>query len=170
VRTLTEAELGRVVQQFEVLTSEVVTSHGGRLVKTLGDEVLFSTHDVAAAAHIAVDLVEAVDRDAILPHVRVGLACGPVVSRFGDVFGTTVNRASRLTAVAEQGCVVVDDAAATALARDPAFRLEALPTQPLHGLGDVPSWALRRTGTLDAERAGDRPEWTDDDLMEERDD
>ena len=54
--------------------------------------------------------------DDLLPDVRVGMAFGPVLSRLGDVFGTTVNRASRLTSVARPGTVLVDDALAASLA------------------------------------------------------
>ncbi|HET8599672.1 MAG TPA: adenylate/guanylate cyclase domain-containing protein [Segeticoccus sp.] len=159
VRGLTEAELGRMVQQFEILTSDTVTARGGRVIKTLGDEVLFTTVDVGAAALIATELVDAVERDEILPRVRLGMACGPVVSRLGDVFGTTVNRASRLTSVARPGSVVVDERIAAALGTNPSFALRPLPARPLDGLGEVSSWALRRTGPLpaaDVDNAVDR--------------
>ena len=48
--------------------------------------------------------------DPVLPDVRVGIATGPVLDRMGDVFGTTVNLASRLTALAAPGTVLVDAA------------------------------------------------------------
>src|ERR1035437_5793733 len=41
VRRLSERDLARVVQRFEALASSVVTAHGGRVIKTVGDEVLF---------------------------------------------------------------------------------------------------------------------------------
>src|SRR3954470_5278024 len=40
VRRLSEPQLAQVVQRFEALASDVVTAHGGRVVKTVGDEVL----------------------------------------------------------------------------------------------------------------------------------
>ncbi|GMA88341.1 hypothetical protein GCM10025868_35910 [Angustibacter aerolatus] len=54
-----------------------------------------------------------------MPDVRVGMATGPVVARLGDVFGTTVNRASRLTAVARPNSVLVDVATVHSLADRP---------------------------------------------------
>src|SRR5674476_743074 len=116
VRRLSERELARMVQRFEALASDVVTAHGGRVIKTVGDEVLFVAIGAAPAAAIALDLVEAMAEDDVLPDVRVGMAGGRVISRLGDVFGTTVNRASRLTAVARPRTVLVDDGIAGSLA------------------------------------------------------
>ena len=109
VRRMTERQLGTLVQRFEELASDVVTTHGGRVIKTVGDEVLFVHVDADAAAAIGLDLVDAMGEDPLLPDVRVGMAYGKVISRLGDVFGTTVNRASRLTAVTPPGRVFVDD-------------------------------------------------------------
>lgn len=147
VRRLTESDLARMVQRFEDLCTDVVTAHGGRVVKTVGDEVLFQTFDVAPAAAIALDLVEAMSEDDLLPSARVGMAHGPVVRRLGDVFGTTVNRASRLTAVAPPGGVFVDDALARLL--EPLSGFSTLPTRrrSLRGIGEVvPSRLVRVTG------------------------
>ena len=147
VRRLTERELGRLVQRFEDLCTDIVTAHGGRVVKTVGDEVLFQTYDVAPGAAIALDLVEAMAEDDLLPAARVGMAHGSVLRRLGDVFGTTVNRASRLTAVAPPGGVYVDDALARQL--EPLSGFTTVPTRrrSLRGIGEVqPSRLLRVTG------------------------
>ena len=56
------------------------------------------------------------DADDAFPQVRAGVAYGDVVSRLGDVFGPTVNIASRLTSLARPGTVVLDDGAHDALA------------------------------------------------------
>jgi adenylate cyclase len=144
VRRLSERELARVVQRFEALASDVVTAHGGRVIKTVGDEVLFVTMGAAPAAAIALDLVEAMAEDDVLPDVRVGMASGQVVSRLGDVFGNTVNRASRLTAVAKPGTVLVDDAIAASLASVSGFEASALWRRTLRGIGPVTPWSLRR--------------------------
>ena len=147
VRRLTERELGRLVQRFEDLCTDIVTAHGGRVVKTVGDEVLFQTYDVAPGAAIALDLVEAMAEDDLLPVARIGMAHGSVLRRLGDVFGTTVNRASRLTAVAPPGGVYVDDALARQL--EPLSGFTTVPTRrrSLRGIGEVqPSRLLRVTG------------------------
>ena len=147
VRRLTERDLARLVQRFEDLCTDIVIAHGGRVVKTVGDEVLFQTFAVAPAAAIALDLVEAMTEDDLLPEARIGMAHGPVVRRLGDVFGTTVNRASRLTAVAPPGGVYVDDALARLL--EPLSGFTTFPTRrrSLRGIGEVvPSRLVRVTG------------------------
>ena len=144
VRRLSERELARVVQRFEALASDVVTAHGGRVIKTVGDEVLFVAMAAAPAAAIALDLVEAMAEDDVLPDVRVGVASGHVVSRLGDVFGTTVNRASRLTAFARPRTVLVDDAIAASLMSVSGFEMSPLWRRTLRGIGPVTPWSLRR--------------------------
>jgi adenylate cyclase len=144
VRQLSERELARMVQRFEALASDVVTAHSGRVIKTVGDEVLFVAMAPAPAAAIALDLVQAMAEDDLLPDVRVGMAHGQVVSRLGDVFGTTVNRASRLTAAARPRTVLVDDAIAASLASVSGFEMSPLRRRTLRGIGPVTPWALRR--------------------------
>jgi adenylate cyclase len=151
VRRLSERELARVVQRFEALASDVVTAHGGRVIKTVGDEILFVAIGAAPAAAIALDLVQAMAEDDLLPDVRVGMASGRVVSRLGDVFGTTVNRASRLTAIARPRTVLVDDGIAGSLASTSGFEMSALRRRTLRGIGPVTPWVLRR-----ADQAGRR--------------
>lgn len=159
VRRLSERELARVVQRFEALASDVVTAHGGRVIKTVGDEVLFVARGAAPAAAIALDLVEAMAEDELLPDVRVGMASGQVVSRLGDVFGITVNRASRLTAVAKPRTVLVDDAMAAALASTSGFEMTSQSRRTLRGIGPVTPWNLRR-----ADPSGRRGMMTKDDV------
>lgn len=144
VRRMSERQLAVVVQRFEALASDVITAHGGRVIKTVGDEVLFVHTDAAPAAAIALDLVAAMDDDPLLPPVRVGMAYGRVVSRLGDVFGTTVNRASRLTAVTPDGRVYVDEALATRLTSVSGFDVIPARRRILRGIGAVRPGELRR--------------------------
>lgn len=149
VRTMPEREVARVVQRFESVASDAVTRHGGRVIKTVGDEVLFVASEPRAGADIAVDLVEAMGADDVLPEVRVGIAYGRVISRLGDVFGVTVNRASRLTGIAIPGTVVIDEALAQALADAPGLALRKRRRRRLRGVGDVVPWVLTRAGADD---------------------
>jgi adenylate cyclase len=164
VRRLSERELARVVQRFEALASNVVTAHGGRVIKTVGDEVLFVAIGAAPAAAIALDLVQAMAEDDVLPDLRVGMASGRVVSRLGDVFGTTVNRASRLTAIARPRTVLVDDGLAASLASMSGFEMSPLRRRTLRGIGPVTPWALRR-----ADQAGRRGMLGDGDVGDDGD-
>ncbi|MEV4353399.1 adenylate/guanylate cyclase domain-containing protein [Nonomuraea sp. NPDC049625] len=137
-RELDEKELAELVEGFEARASDVVASHGARLVKTLGDEVLFTAPSPAQAAGIALDLVESG------VELRVGLAYGPVLPTMGDVFGTTVNLAARLTAIARPGTILVDSALAEGLE---GFDLRKIRRRPVRGLGVVQPYVLRRSSS-----------------------
>lgn len=138
------AQLQRLLERFERETSLRVTAAGGRVIKMLGDEVLFVTDDVRAAAEIALATVELHERDGTLPQVRAGVALGPVLARLGDVFGEPVNLASRLTTEARPGTVLVDLQAADALGADPAYELVRLQHRTVRGYRALRPHVLRR--------------------------
>ena len=145
-RRLPEAEFAAVVETFEARTSDIVAAAGGRVVKTFGDEVLFLAGPPAVGAEIGLQISAAMKADPILPDVRVGLATGNVLHRLGDVFGTTVNLASRLTTYGRRGRVYVDSAMAAALDGEPGYRVRRAWMRPLPGVGLVEAWLLRRRG------------------------
>jgi adenylate cyclase len=72
------------------------------------------------------------------------LACGPVVSRLGDVYGSTVNIASRLTSIARPGWVLVDREMHDALADDERFTLRARRSESVRGYHHLRPWRLQR--------------------------
>ncbi len=109
VSRLSERELGHLVERFESIASDTIAAYGGRLVKTVGDGVLFSARDPLDACGIALTLIERLSADPDLPDLRVGLAMGPVLERLGDLYGTPVNLAARLTEVARPGTIVADE-------------------------------------------------------------
>ena len=78
--------------------------------------------------------------------MRVGRATGPVLMRMGDVSGTTVNRASRLTAVARPGTTLLDGPSADELSAsmDERFSVRAQTPRPIRGLGLMRPYALTR--------------------------
>ncbi len=169
-RRLEEEELGELVEAFETTAADLVAAHGGRLIKTLGDEVLYAADDAGIAAEIGLRLIETLTHDETMPELRVGIAFGTVTTRMGDVFGTTVNLASRLTSIAPKNAVLVDGAFAEELSRTgdapvseaeaaeaaaaaekegeepPSYRFALQPMwqRPVRGLGVVEPWLLSR--------------------------
>ncbi|MDP3894963.1 adenylate/guanylate cyclase domain-containing protein [Nocardioides sp.] len=108
-KNLTEPELVDWIEGFEQEATGVVVDHGARVIKMIGDEIMFVADDPAAAAEVALVLTErGSDEDDPFPSVRAGIAHGEVVNRLGDVFGPTVNIAARLTSVARPGTVLID--------------------------------------------------------------
>ncbi len=132
---LDDNSLGALVENFETRCADIVTAHGGRVIKTLGDAVLFVTDDPRQGTRTALDLVKQIAMRTELPDICVGLATGSVISRLGDVYGPPVNLAARLSHVARSNRVLVDDATAEALGDE--FDTRALPPRPLRGFGNV---------------------------------
>jgi adenylate cyclase len=143
-RALDLHEIGKTVDGFEATASEHILERGGRVVKTIGDEVMFSVDDTVHAAEIALALVEAHARRDDLPEIRVGLASGPTLAWQGDLFGATVNLASRLVNFARPGSVVVSDEVGNQLLSVPGFELRHLRPIGLQGVGRVRTWVVRR--------------------------
>jgi adenylate cyclase len=141
---VTDSELAAVVDQFEHLAYDVIVAGGGRVVKMIGDEVMFLVDSPAAAAEIALGLADASRDAAGLSDVRVGMAMGPVVEREGDAFGTTVNLASRATAIAYPGTVVVSPELREALADRPEVAFRNMRPRFLKNIGRVSLAVMRR--------------------------
>ncbi|NUR31289.1 MAG: adenylate/guanylate cyclase domain-containing protein [Catenulispora sp.] len=136
-RQLSEDELARLVSVFEANAADTVAYGGGRLIKTLGDEIMFAADSPARAARIALDLLASMRRTEAVPELRIGVAYGHVVQRNGDIYGTTVNLAARLTAMAEPDQIVIDPELAAALVGDAAFEVAPIGVRMVRGLGEV---------------------------------
>ncbi len=156
---LGSTDLSQFVQRFEAAARDVVTAAGGRVVKTIGDAVLFVADDPGTGAMVALGLADALGKEfdsetvrspgglaegarGVTP-VRVGFVWGRVLSRFGDVFGPHVNLAARLTDIAEPSTVLTDPATARHLAEDGRFWLEPQAPRELQGIGRVMPVELR---------------------------
>jgi adenylate cyclase len=143
---LDESELAGIVDRFESLAYDTIAALGGRVVKMIGDEVMYVTDEAAAGALIAVTLAEVYGDDEMMPDVRVGLAVGPVLAREGDFFGPTVNLASRIVNIAYAGSAVASDEIHEALEGDDRFGWKPLRPRRLKGIGWTPLWVLSRPG------------------------
>lgn len=152
-RSLDGPELVQWVDAFEQDTTTLVVDHGGQVIKTIGHEVLFTIADPAAAVAIAMALTErGADEEDPFPAVRAGIAHGAVVRRLGDVFGSTVNAASRLTSAARPGSVLVDAGIHDALATDdgddePEWRWRRLRRVSAKGFKNLEAWRVRPART-----------------------
>jgi adenylate cyclase len=153
---LDDRELGEVVDRFETTAFDIVTGHGGRVVKMIGDEVMFEVADLTEAALLSLDLADAFHQDDSMNDIRVGLAYGPALAREGDLFGPTVNLAARLVGIAYAGAVVTSKDVRDALEDDDRFAFKSLRPRHLKHIGRVQLVALRRADDMTegiAERA-----------------
>lgn len=139
-RSLPTRELVATIGTFEREVVDLVTDHGGRVVKLIGDEVMFVLPDPADACELALALAAEFADHAVVPPLRVGLATGEVLTRDGDYYGRVVNAASRLVELAEPGGVVVSDGVCERLGD--RFGTEPLPPTRVKGY-DEPVQAFR---------------------------
>jgi adenylate cyclase len=139
---LDNEELAALVERFAALAHNTVVAAGGRIVKTIGDEVMFITEQPAVAANIALRLAADSTSDDVLPDARAGLASGSMLSREGDYFGPVVNLASRLTELANPGTVLVSNEFKVALDGDPQFAFRRVARRRIRGIGRVEVYRL----------------------------
>lgn len=104
---LEPAKLGAVISEFERVATERVAARDGRLVKTIGDEVMFVATDAGAACTVALELVRFVEDDPVLPQLRGALAAGGLIRGYGDFYGPVVTTAARSVKLAAPGTVLV---------------------------------------------------------------
>jgi class 3 adenylate cyclase len=131
---MSSRELREVVERFEETAHDVVTSQGGRLVKLIGDEVMFVTVDPARACDIALTLVEQFSTDpSVTP--RGGIALGELLFRGGDYYGPIVNLAARVAQLAVPNEMLVTQEVA-ANASTASLRFEPAGKRMVKGLDE----------------------------------
>lgn len=133
--------LSRLLTRFEDVATAAVRENGGRVVKFIGDAVMF----VAPRPESVVEAARAMVRDlgdGDVPPMRAGLTYGVVLAQDGDYFGPPVNLAARLVSVADAGQVLVSDDLRARL--DGAYDTEPLPPRALRGIAEpVVPYAVR---------------------------
>lgn len=137
-----ERELATVLDHFQAAAYEAVVVRGARLVKIVGDEVMFVAETPEVGLGIAADLVRGFRGGGSDIDLHVGLAWGSVLCRDGDYYGRTVNRASRLCDAAPPAGVLIDAAIHGWLAEH-GHTLVARPSPvATPGLGATEAWLI----------------------------
>jgi class 3 adenylate cyclase len=104
---LTTAELTALLNEFSGVGADVVHAAGGRVVKFIGDAIMWVGSEPEQVVQVAVDLVEHPRAREANLQVRAGLDFGEVLAISGDYFGNPVNLAARLVASADPGQILV---------------------------------------------------------------
>jgi adenylate cyclase len=127
------ATIGRCV----ALISDVCVGHGGRVVKTIGDEAMAVFPSADKAANAAVEMQARMSTQAPVAGsrlaIRVGFHLGPTIEADGDVFGDSVNVAARMVALAKREQVITSATTADALAPWMRERVRELDTLTVKG-------------------------------------
>ena len=126
------AALAAIESVLDILRRATAT-HRGRVVKTIGDEVMAVFESADAAFEAAVDMqIEVAELPAIGTvrlGIRIGFHAGPVLEERGDVFGDAVNTAARMAGLARGGQIITSGPTIDSLAsrfRDNTRDLDAL--------------------------------------------
>jgi adenylate cyclase len=144
-KALSPDEIAGIVDVFESTSIEVVSEHDGRVVKLIGDEVMYVADQVGDAVDIGLELVDRLATAVDPLAIHAGIAHGPTVTVGGDVFGPTVNLASRLCDVARRGRIVLTrEAALELLDRDDLEVQRLRRTFDLKGIGRTRLCSVRR--------------------------
>jgi class 3 adenylate cyclase len=125
-QTLTPAELSAMLSEFGDTVSDVVHADGGRVVKFLGDAVMWVSPKPERLATAAFDLVHHPRACEAGLQVRAGLGYGPILTLSGDYFGNAVNLAARLVAAAAPGQILASEDVYKQLPQWPAIAQEPL--------------------------------------------
>jgi adenylate cyclase len=145
---LTLKEHALALAGFESAAWDIASTHGGRVVKLIGDEAMFLAPSGAGAARIALELCRAIAGDPALPEARGAVGYGTFGARDGDYFGPLVNLVARAVKVADPGSVVLTEPVRTDLGDTPApgesWEIAELSAHALRGIGEpVRLYALR---------------------------
>lgn len=127
------------VQTFEFTCRDVISMYGARVVKMVGDAVLYVADDLDTGVQVVDHVVKALQETPNMPDVRASLVWGGIVSRFGDIFGPSVNLASRLCSVAPVNGILVDHSTAEALYQldSSGFSIQPYDIPELEGIGTI---------------------------------
>jgi class 3 adenylate cyclase len=106
-RDFTAPDMAAAVTDLESMAVDATAAAGGRLVKLIGDEIMFVAPDASSGCEIALALLESAAEHPVLPSLRASLAVGLLIPFEGDYYGPVVNLASRLTDVAPDGELLV---------------------------------------------------------------
>jgi class 3 adenylate cyclase len=102
-----------LVRAHDALVRRALARHGGREVKHLGDGIMASFDSTQAAVECAGAIQQSFERynraSAEPIHVRIGLDCGDPIEDSSDLFGSTVQRASRICSTADTDQVLVSN-------------------------------------------------------------
>jgi adenylate cyclase len=129
---MTMPELSQLLSGFEHTAMEVVSDHGGRVVKLIGDAVMYVTAAPPTVVEVADALLRAAS-DAGMS-ARAGLSAGTTLAFDGDYFGPVVNLAARLVTIAEPGDILGSSGLVDRLGRPE--RAVALGTRVIRGFDE----------------------------------
>jgi adenylate cyclase len=136
-RRLSTEELVETVTTFEAQATHLAASHDARVVKLIGDEVMFVALNPTDACDVALGLTESFRNIERPVTPRGGVAFGQVLARSGDYYGPTVNLAARIGQLAVPHEILTDSSLRDFVtASDAPFQFELAGRRMLKGFDE----------------------------------
>jgi adenylate cyclase len=133
-----------VLDRFDAIVRKTNMSHGGRLVKQIGDAFMLTFSEPADAVRFSIETLDEARKEHEFPALRIGINSGPVLYRVGDYVGNTVNVASRVMSMAMPNVILMTESVATA-ARAAGITVEEVGVRRLRGAEEA--MAMYRVAT-----------------------
>ena len=103
--TLGDKAAKHMIDECIALMRAITGQYGGRVIKTIGDEVMCVLPDADSGCLAAMDMQLKISAlptvSGVQRAIRAGFHCGPVIEESNDVFGDTVNLAARMAGLAK---------------------------------------------------------------------
>jgi adenylate cyclase len=148
-----DADAAELAATFCRAMTEVATSSGGEVIKTIGDAVMIRHSNPSQAVVLGLTAAHEVIAGHGSPAVRVGMHHGPAIERGGDWFGATVNLAARVAALAAGGEVLLTEAVRDGAAELEGVEFETRGEQRIRNVsGPIPLFAAVRDDRTSEER------------------
>ncbi|CAM2836427.1 adenylate/guanylate cyclase domain-containing protein [Mycobacterium intermedium] len=145
-------DLERVASRFAELAHDAAAPPV-KFVKSIGDAVMFVSSDAALLVQTVLELADAAAND--LPPLRIGVASGLAVTRAGDWYGSAVNLASRVTASARPGTVLLTATTRDEIGSAGDFEWFPMGARRLKGMSaEVKLYRVERATRIDSDSEG----------------
>ena len=137
---LGDAQAKKLIDECMAIMRGVIAQYHGRVIKTIGDEIMCVLPDADSghltAADILIRVAELPEVANVKRAIRIGFHAGPVIEESGDVFGDTVNMAARMTGLAKGMQIITTSATVDRLS--PALResIRKIAALSIKGKGD----------------------------------
>lgn len=138
--TLGDTQAKKLVDECIGIMRDIVARYKGRVIKTIGDEVMCvlpdadSGHLAAADMQLKISSLQTVGN--VRRAIRVGFHCGPVIEESGDVFGDTVNMAARMAGLAKAMQIITTRATVDKLSAPLRSSTRGIAALSVKGKGD----------------------------------
>ena len=130
----------KLVDEVLAALTIITRRHSGRVVKTIGDEVMCVFTDAARGFYAAADMQQKIDSMPVVGgskrRIRIGFHAGPVIEEKGDVFGDTVNTAARMSGLARGMQIMTSRATVDALPSNLRGRTRSIASVSVKGKTD----------------------------------